>query len=75
MTPENQKKRSELVKMALAAQAKGDTDEYTRLMMLVPILPEEARAAKQAFGAEWLRNSGFNLSAVEEAYGKDWLLQ
>jgi hypothetical protein len=74
MTQTNSEERARVLRRANAAFARGDVEEAVRLTQSVPLLPEEARAAKQAFGVEWLRESGFNLTAAEEAYGKDWLL-
>lgn len=75
MTEKEQQERKSLLKLYREALARGDKEEAARVMKLVPILPEEARAAKRAFGIEWLRTSGLNFSAAERAYGKDWFLQ
>ena len=71
LTPE-QEKIFDRVNDAIAAD---DMEEVVRLMKLLPMEPELARAAKEVLGADYLRNSGFNLSAAEEEYGKDWLLR
>lgn len=49
--------------------------EATRLMKLLPVQPELAKAAKETLGADYLRQSGFNLTAAEKEYGTDWLLR
>ena len=41
--------------------------------MQVPLAPHLAMAAKEVFGVDYVRNSGFNLYEAEEKYGKDWL--
>jgi len=58
-----------------AAIAADNLDEATRLTKQIPLVPEIAKAAKEALGADYLRQSGFNLSAAEAEYGKDWLLR
>ena len=67
-----QEKIFDRVNEAIAAD---NLDEATRLTKLIPLAPEIAKAAKEALGADYLRQSGFNLSAAEAEYGKDWLLR
>ncbi|GAB7140537.1 hypothetical protein RsTz2092_04860 [Deferribacterales bacterium RsTz2092] len=51
----------------------GKEEEAHQLMNQIPIPPYLAKAIKEVFGAEYLKNSGQNLSEVETEYGKDWL--
>lgn len=55
------------------AMLAGKWDEAKDLMKHIPLVPEVANAAKQAFGDEYLKQSGFNLSAAEKAYGNGWI--
>lgn len=54
---------------------KGDLDEVVRLRMLLPLPPHIAKNAREAFGTEYIKNAGFDLSLAEKEYGKDWLNQ
>ncbi len=50
-----------------------DWDTAMELMKTVPYPAEMAKIAKQVYGADYLRQTGFDFSAAEEMYGKDWL--
>ena len=56
-----------------AALEAGDMERFMELSKQAPLPPEVANAFKFGFGAEYMKNCGFNLSAAEEKYGKDWL--
>jgi hypothetical protein len=51
----------------------GKLEESRKLLNQIPVLPAVALSAKEVMGAEALRQSGVNLSAAEERYGKNWL--
>jgi len=59
-------------KMYAAIDA-DDWDTATKYGQQLIVAPELARCFKKVFGADDLKNSGLNLSAAEERYGKDWL--
>ncbi len=50
-----------------------DDPRYEELGKKMPLHPVVAMAFKEGFGADYIRNGGFNLSKAEEVYGKDWL--
>ena len=62
-----------LLKAVYAARDKGDEKEASRLLRSLPMAPRTAALLKEMWGAEELKNGGYNLSAAEAAYGKDWL--
>lgn len=69
----NKEESIRLAQLIDAARARGDEEEATRLIRSIPIAPRTAALLKQMWGAEELIASGYNLSAAEAAYGKDWL--
>lgn len=64
---------AELRKARNAAVDADDMDKAVEIAKLIPLPPEVANAFKVGFGADFMRDSGFNLSAAEEKYGSDWL--
>lgn len=56
---------------AMEACRQGDHEKYLEIMKPIPTAPWFALAVKEIFGAEYLE--GYNLSAAEAEYGKDWL--
>lgn len=60
------KKSSELRKAGKDAEAQA-------LFRTIPMTPEVAMVWKKYVGVEELKKSGWNLSAAEDRYGKDWL--
>lgn len=66
----------EISQLISEARARGDEEEASRLIMSrIPLPPHSAALLKEMWGAEQLKNSGFNLNAAEAEYGKDWLNQ
>ncbi len=63
--------RLELVSQSLAAASRGDYEESLRITRQRPLTPWIAKGIKEVFGAEYLE--GWDLSAAEGEYGKDWL--
>jgi hypothetical protein len=51
----------------------GDKEGSTRLMKTAPMPPYLAKVYKEKVGAEQLKNSGWNLSEAEAAFGPNWL--
>ena len=54
-------------------ESEGRIEEATILNMTVPLPPHIAKAAKEVFGAEYVKKAGFNLVEAEAEYGKGWL--
>jgi hypothetical protein len=54
-------------------QDAGKEEEAMRLSMSIPLSPWMAEWYKKYIGVEYLRNSGWNLSAAEAEFGIDWL--
>ncbi|GAB7140184.1 hypothetical protein RsTz2092_01320 [Deferribacterales bacterium RsTz2092] len=50
----------------------GKKDEAMALSKTIPVSLSVAKAMKMAFGGDYVKNSGFNLSEVEAVYGKEW---
>jgi hypothetical protein len=51
----------------------GKDDEALKLSMTIPMEPWLAEWNKKYIGADYLRNSGWNLSDAEAAFGHNWL--
>jgi len=58
---------------AIALSKAGDEEGYMRLMKTVPMPPYLAKVFKEKVGADFLIDSGFNLSEAEAEFGSDWL--
>ena len=64
-----------ILRDANAAIAIGDIVKATELMCKIPVPLGLAKAAKQAFGMEFICESGFDFSEAEKHYGQEWLSQ
>ncbi len=53
--------------------AEGKHEEAYELRYKLPLPPHLAMALKETVGSDELKNSKFDLSEANEAYGKDWL--
>ena len=62
-----------IIVQSVELEKQGKPDEALRLRKTAPIEPWLAKTMKEKVGENYLRQSGWNLSAAEEAYGKDWL--
>jgi hypothetical protein len=51
----------------------GKTEEAMKLSKSIPMPPWLAEWNKKYVGADYLRNSGWNLSDAEAEFGHDWL--
>jgi hypothetical protein len=51
----------------------GKAEAAMRLRKQIPLEPWLAKTLKEKVGVDYLRQSGWNLSEAEEAYGQDWL--
>ncbi|MDR1836817.1 MAG: hypothetical protein LBQ89_04070 [Treponema sp.] len=51
----------------------GKEDEAMALTKTVPMPPFLAKIMKEKVGADYLLNSGWNLSEAEAEFGQDWL--
>ena len=51
----------------------GDEEGYMRLTKSIPMPPWLAKIMKEKVGADYLINSGWNLSEAEAEFGPDWL--
>jgi hypothetical protein len=60
-------------KKAFELQDAGDEEGYMRLMKTVPMPPYIAKVMKEKIGADFLINSGWNLSEAEAEFGQNWL--
>ena len=52
----------------------GDEEGCIRLMKTAPLPPYIAKVIKEKVGADFLINSGWNLSEAEAEFGQNWLL-
>ena len=51
----------------------GDREGYKRLTKTIPMPPWLAKIMKEKVGADYLVNSGWNLSEAEAEFGPDFL--
>ena len=51
----------------------GKLDEADKLAKSIPLSPWLAEWCKKYVGADYLRNSGWNLSDAEAEFGPNWL--
>jgi uncharacterized protein HemY len=58
---------------AIAADERGDEDEFNRLMNQVPASASMLQILKEAVGIKDLIASGKNLYNAVEVYGEEWL--
>lgn len=62
-----------LVCHVMELKEKGDFEKAEEIQRQIPLSHKSAMAAKEVWGAEFLKNSDLNLSEAEEVYGKNWL--
>jgi hypothetical protein len=53
------------------AGKKEEAEAFLKARM--PLEPWAAKLMKNQIGAEWLQNSGYDLSLAEAKFGKNWL--
>jgi hypothetical protein len=58
---------------AVELRKQGKHDEADAMMKRIPVTPYLAKAAKETFGPDFLRQGGWDLSEANEEYGPDWL--
>ncbi|MDR1921925.1 MAG: hypothetical protein LBS31_09345 [Candidatus Adiutrix sp.] len=64
---------AEIIRASLEASDAGDHDEEMRLLKMLPMAPHLVMAAKEIYGAEYVRNSDWDLSEANEEFGDGWL--
>jgi hypothetical protein len=67
------KEAFEIILAARAADAQGDEKKASRLRRSLPLPIHLAEFMKKEFGPQYLIEGGWNLSEVEEQYGKNWI--
>ena len=65
--------KTDLLEQINIARQSDNMEKFLELSKKMPVPPLVAMAYKEGFGADFVANSGFNLSEAEQAYGKDWL--
>ena len=65
--------KDELLDQMNAASKAGDMALFVELTKKMPVPVEVAIAFRNGFGVEFIKNSGFNYSEVEENLGPNWL--
>ncbi|MFP3043250.1 hypothetical protein LQZ19_15660 [Treponema primitia] len=58
---------------AVELRKQGKHEEAETLMRQIPLAPYLAKAAKETFGVDVLRQGGWDLSEANEEYGPNWL--
>ncbi len=69
----NRAEQQEIMAKINTALYENDITTAIELAQKIPMPPEVAEALKFGFGAEALKESGFNLSEAEKTYGSNWL--
>lgn len=69
----SQEQRDEIQKLYRHALAAGDDDKALAIAKRMPVPPRFANVFKEAFGAQWLLDQGFDLSDAVAYYGEGWL--
>lgn len=71
--PFSDEEAGELIDKYLEARSRGDAKEAARIAKMFPLAPSVARAFKNVYGAEYVKNCGQDLSQTYKAFGDDWL--
>jgi hypothetical protein len=71
-TMTDEEKVDKAYQSALLSQA-GDEEGSIRLLRSIPLPPYLAKVMKEKVGADFLINSGYNLSEAEAEFGQGWL--
>lgn len=65
--------KAKIIRASLDASDAGDKEEELRLLRLLPMAPHLAMAAKEVYGVDYVKNSGWDLSDANEEFGNGWL--
>lgn len=65
----------EILRNYLDLAKQGKRHEALKIIQQIPLAPHLAKAVKEVCGNEFIEKSGFDLSAAEAQYGKNWLAQ
>ncbi len=64
---------TEIIRASLKAAHEGNYEEERRLLRMLPLAPHLAMAGKEVYGAEYMKNAGYDLSEADEEFGEGWL--
>lgn len=73
MSELSREEKLDILEKALEARKCGDNEEAARWSKKIPLAPHLAMVAKDIMGKDFLIKNEYNLSAAEEAYGRNWL--
>jgi hypothetical protein len=76
LTPEElaiEKKKAALMMKSIELENAGKREEAHRVLCQIPLPPHLARIFKKTWGANFLIESGYDLSEAEAEFGPDWL--
>lgn len=65
--------KDELLNQINKASEAGDMVMFVALAKKMPVPVPVARAFRNGFGVDYIKNCGFNFSEVEEKLGPNWL--
>ena len=63
----------DLIDARLLADQAGEEDLAMKIFSKMPLAPESLLAAKETFGAAWIRQHNLNTSRADAEYGSQWL--
>jgi hypothetical protein len=67
------KEKTAIDMQVIALRNAGKVDEARELAKTIPLSPALCALYKKRLGADWLKNSGWNLAEAEAKFGHDWL--
>jgi len=76
LTPEQfavEKQKAALMMKSIELRNAGKPEEAHRVICQIPLPPHLAQIFKKTWGANFLIESGYNLSEAEAEFGQDWL--
>jgi hypothetical protein len=68
-----EQEKAAIYMQTVALRKEGKTEEADALRKTIPLPPFMAKFAKENYGVDYLKNSKWNLSEAEAAFGADWL--
>jgi hypothetical protein len=68
-----EREKADITMKAYALEDAGKKNEAMALLKTLPMPPFLAKVMKEKVGADYLIESGWNLSEAEAAFGQGWL--
>ena len=72
-TPEEALRQSEYMRKQREAMDRGDDEAIAKYDRLIKLVPGSLMAMKKLYGADFIRENGFNTEYADAEYGPGWL--